>query len=123
MKRPILFLLLSLNAIATVAQEAPPTKEFKTKSIERLSTLIIDNYVFPEVGQACADHIQKKLKAGGFDSVTTIGSFTKVLTSELQSINHDKHMRVRANGLDGRPNRPRPEGTGGFKESKVFEGN
>ncbi|HWA36037.1 MAG TPA: hypothetical protein VG737_17975, partial [Cyclobacteriaceae bacterium] len=85
MKTPIAFLSFVLSAISVIAQEASLTKEFKTKSIERLSALIIDNYVFPEVGQATADHIQKELKEGRFDSVTTIGSFTKVLTSELQS--------------------------------------
>ncbi len=115
--------ILLLNAISGIAQDNPLTREFKMESIEKLSTLIVDNYVFAEVGQATADHIQNELKAGRFDSITSIRSFSKILTSSVQSVNHDKHMRVFPNGAGGRPNLPKPEGVGGFKESKILDGN
>lgn len=114
--------LFIVNAVR--AQENKLTNEFKSATIERISELVNDNYVFPDVAKATGEHLVKKLKEGRFSTDTTAMAFSKSLTEEVQSVNHDKHMRIRA-GKAG-PAVPREFGNlgeGGFKEVKILEGN
>lgn len=74
------------------------TKEQKEETINNLAKLLEDNYVFSDVGNDCAEHIKDKLKDGSFDNVSDKKELAEVLTNELQSISHDKHMRVRGPG-------------------------
>ncbi|MEL7222684.1 MAG: S41 family peptidase [Bacteroidota bacterium] len=94
-----LFLLITVlfsqwNVI--VAQNAI-NNDYKAQVIERLSQLMNDRYVFPEVAQQTATHLSKQLAAGHFDQFEDDESFAKALTESVQSINKDKHMRIRAN--------------------------
>jgi C-terminal processing protease CtpA/Prc len=107
-----------------IAQESKLTDEFKSAAIERINELVNDNYVFPDVAKATGEHLVKKLKEGRFSADTTVMAFSKSLTEEVQSVNHDKHMRVRAGKAS--PAVPREFGNlgeGGFKEVKILEGN
>lgn len=81
---------------AAMAQEAGPlTAEAKKAAVERIGALLIDNYVFENVAKQCAAHINKKLSDGAFNAVQDASQFAETLTKELQSVSHDKHMRVR----------------------------
>ncbi len=91
----ILFCFLFI-ASRLAAQEI--TKEQKEETINNLAKLLEDNYVFPDVGKDCAAHIKDKLNDGSFDSVSDKKELAEVLTTELQSISKDKHMRVRVPG-------------------------
>jgi hypothetical protein len=107
-----------------LAQESKLTDEFKSASINRINELVDDNYVFPEVAKATGEHLMKKLKEGRFDADSTAGAFSRSLTEEVQSVNHDKHMRIRAG--EAAPAIPRDfgdMGEGGFKEVKMLEDN
>ena len=87
------------------AQEAKPlTAEMKKAAVARIGSLLVDNYVFEDVAKQCAAHIDQKLADGAFDSFEDASAFAGALTKELQSISHDKHMRVR-------PSAPRPSGS------------
>jgi C-terminal processing protease CtpA/Prc len=68
--------------------------------------------------------LESKLKSGVFDTIQSAKSFAQVLTETVQSVNHDKHMRVRVNTNNepGRSNNTAPD-NGGFRESKIIEGN
>lgn len=68
----------------------------KKKIIDEASHLLIENYVFPDVAEQCATHIQSKHEMGSFRKAGNPREFGELLTRELQSISHDKHMRVRA---------------------------
>jgi hypothetical protein len=63
--------------------------------VDGLIKLLNENYVFPEVAvkmeKALRDHQDHK----DYDSVTGGASFADTLTSHLQEISHDKHLRVR----------------------------
>lgn len=90
-----LFLLLTLFCLEPLAAQDALTAEFKSSTIEQLSQLLNEHYVFPEVAEKTGAHLRKQLKAGAFDKITDMPSFADALTKEVQSVNHDKHMRVR----------------------------
>lgn len=64
-------------------------------TIERIDKLINEHYVYPEIAKKTGDHLKKKLAEGYFNNVETMEAFASSLTTEVQSINHDKHMRIR----------------------------
>src|ERR1700752_4823468 len=73
--------------------------------IDRLIRLLNEDYIFPETAAkmeaALRDHQQKK----DYDKLTSAKSFAEALTSHLQDISHDKHLRVQYS------NRPIPPET------------
>ena len=84
---------LFLSAAKT--QDAKPlTAEARKAAVERIGTLLTENYVFEDVAKQCAAHINKKLADGAFNSLKDVPQFAQALTNELQSVSHDKHMRV-----------------------------
>jgi hypothetical protein len=116
-------LLLLAGTISGCSQDTSLTQEFKSSTIARVVTLINANYVFENVGEKTGEHLQAKMKAGAFDDIKDIPSFARALTQEVQSINHDKHMRIRPNpGGDG-GRRKSDDGGGGFYESKMLDNN
>ena len=131
-----LFLVMATFYILK-AQETELTPEFKTQTIERLSQLMNENYVFPEVAQKTEVYLKEQLKAGHFAELSTMESFAEALTKAVQHINHDKHMRIRPmpkfEAKDNSPERMVEEqlrniersrrNTAGFVEVKKMEGN
>ncbi|MBK9096830.1 MAG: tetratricopeptide repeat protein [bacterium] len=91
----ILFILFS-SSIILQAQEI--TDEQKTEAVNNISQLLIDHYVFPDVGKNCGDHLKARLEEGIFDNISDKKEFSEMLTKELQSVSKDKHMRVRPEG-------------------------
>lgn len=81
-----------------VAGDAPKSvdAELRTETVQRLAKLLKAYYVFPETGTAMADLLRKNLADGVYDSVTDARALADRLTSELQGISHDKHLRIRA---------------------------
>ncbi|SDB50013.1 N-terminal domain of Peptidase_S41 [Flavobacteriaceae bacterium MAR_2010_188] len=73
------------------------SEDYKRSTIEKLSQLIDDQYVFPEVAKNTTAHLQKQFRDGEFDKYSTDEEFAAALTESVQSINHDKHMRIRTN--------------------------
>jgi hypothetical protein len=65
-------------------------KEFVNNASERL----IDRYVFKEIGEEIASYISGRFEEGVYDTITKAGNFSSFMTEEIQSISHDKHMRV-----------------------------
>ena len=90
----IAVLFFSLNI--SIAQESL-TKEYKEQAIERLSQLMNDFYVFPEVAKLTEEHLIAQLSEGHFDAFENDETFAAALTESVQAINKDKHMRIRKN--------------------------
>ena len=67
----------------------------KKEIVDKIGQLLIEKYVFPDVGKDCASHIKAMLEDGIFNKVSDKKEFADLLTEELQSISKDKHMRVR----------------------------
>lgn len=104
--------------------------------VERISELIIDNYVYPDIAKKSAANIKQQLEAGEYSNFDDAEAFAKKLTEDLQSINHDKHMRVRIRRPDrvvteredpevarARRDRISQENNYGFEKVERLEGN
>ena len=107
----ILVLLLLLSSVLHAqANSAPLTKEERIAFVENVSKLLNENYVFPKIAAQIEKHIKDRLASGAFENLTAANEFAEVMTRELQSISHDKHMRVNVRrGAAAAPNaRPNP---------------
>lgn len=79
----------NINTTGTIS------KEEKSKFIQKVSKLLNDNYVFPDIAAKIESHLKSKLTEAVFDSIMDKKEFADVMTKEVQSISHDKHMRIR----------------------------
>jgi tetratricopeptide (TPR) repeat protein len=126
------FQLTSLSAQSTVL-----TESYKEEAIIKLSQLMNDFYIFPEVAKSTEAHLLMQWKDGHFTSFEDDESFAAALTASVQEINKDKHMRIMVNRPYDAPvhsmlrkmeeridqiNRFR-EWNSGFNTVKVMEGN
>jgi len=128
-------LLFTVNIV--FAQENPFTKKYKEQAIHKLSELMNDFYVFPEVALKTEQYLMSQLKSGHFDQFENDEDFAAALTESVQSINKDKHMRIRKNrpfvAQENTPERLIEErlhqlnrsrkGNLGFNTVKIMEGN
>ncbi len=96
--RVLLIAVLAITSGIVSAQSSQPDslgEDERADVVERIGQMLNQRYVFPEIAQSCAEHLQAQLEAGEFDDLTDPGAFAKRLTESLQSVSHDKHMRVR----------------------------
>lgn len=136
---PLIFTLLLVSGITFLlpAQTESIDRAFREQTIKRLNELMIERYVFPEVAQKTADHLIRKQEEGYFDAFDKLDEFAEALTREVQSVNRDKHMRIRPvppyNAPDNSPERMIEEqldriassrrNSAGFREVKKLDGN
>ncbi|NOU18651.1 MAG: S41 family peptidase [Bacteroidales bacterium] len=88
----ILLCIIVLLPLSNCAQEELTSKD-KVDLIDKASKLLNDNYVFPDVASKIEKHLKSQLLKGVFNSITNQTEFAEKLTSEMQSISNDKHMR------------------------------
>lgn len=107
------------------------------KVIDSIGYLLVTNYIFPDVAKKMADHLQENYKKGVYNGTASGPSFANQLTSDLQSISKDKHLKVSFNPnmaaqmkkaqSGGGPSGPNLDGMRmnnfGFKELKLLPGN
>jgi hypothetical protein len=89
----------------SVADQQMSGREIVAKAM----TLLRANYVFPEVAEQAAIAVEGRLAAGEYDDLDEI-TLTELLTTHLQEVTQDKHLRVR---LGGGPMRHGPGGPDG----------
>lgn len=53
-----------------------------------------ENYVFPETAKKMEQALRRHQKRGEYDAVTDGEKFAGLLTTHLQEVSHDKHLRV-----------------------------
>ena len=63
--------------------------------VENIAGAFDKYYVFPEVARSIAEMLQASLAAGDYDALAAPEAFAERLTSDLQAVSHDKHIRVR----------------------------
>jgi hypothetical protein len=63
--------------------------------VETLLKQLNDEYIFPDTAKKMEADIRLRLKNGEYDNVTSAKAFAEKLTTDLQSVSHDKHLRVR----------------------------
>ena len=83
------------------AQQAPPPAgaqpldaSMRSAVIEGALTYLKNTYVFPEVAAKMEAAIRERQQRKEYDQVTRPGEFASLLTSHLQEVSRDKHLRV-----------------------------
>jgi Peptidase family S41/N-terminal domain of Peptidase_S41 in eukaryotic IRBP len=74
--------------------EQPLNQAEKSAVVEKAGELLTANYIFPDRAADAKAKIDAALAAGDYDSITASKAFAERLTSDLQSVTHDKHVRV-----------------------------
>jgi C-terminal processing protease CtpA/Prc len=114
--------LLCLHALASAQpgpQQQPPDltidaatrKQVIDSALKRLN----DAYVFPETAQAMEKAVRDRAARGEYDQITSARAFAEKLTSDLQAVSKDKHLRVRYS------NQPIPVRPAGPREPSAEE--
>lgn len=67
----------------------------RTAVIDAVLKHLNDEYVFPDTAKKMESDIRSRQKNGEYDSVASARAFAEKLTADLQSVSHDKHLRVR----------------------------
>lgn len=136
MKYPIIiFFALAIQPL--FSQEITLSSAYKKETIEKLTLLIQDFYIYPDVAKKTSEHLNKQYEAGYFDQCKDNEIFATVLTEAVQSVNKDKHMKIMTNALYIAPENTLEAKAAhrmgqinhyrnynhGFKELKMLEGN
>lgn len=67
----------------------------RTQVIDGILKRLNDSYVFPETAKKMEQSIRERASRKEYDQITSSQEFAKKLTSDLQAVSHDKHLRVR----------------------------
>ncbi|MCZ4318385.1 S41 family peptidase [Aequorivita viscosa] len=70
------------------------TDSEKINTIESIEKIINENYIFPEISEQIIILLNSKLKDGKYNAIKDPFEFAKILTTDVQSFNNDKHLRV-----------------------------
>jgi len=67
----------------------------RTQVIDGILKRLNDSYVFPETAKKMEQAIRDRVSKKEYDQITSAKAFATKLTSDLQEVSHDKHLRVR----------------------------
>ncbi|HEY3250967.1 MAG TPA: S41 family peptidase, partial [Ignavibacteria bacterium] len=130
-KTSLIFITLVLISVCLFAQNIKTndelTPQVKVQTINKISKILKENYVFPETAIKMENFIKLQLNNKAYDNINDPMQFAEILTADLQSISKDKHLRVRfspqdaENLLNQRKDGPDPEAEKKFIESMKKE--
>lgn len=103
----ILFITFMMAARITFAQQDGPINftfdsKVKQQTVKKITSLLDDNYIFPELAKKMGELIKQNLATGIYDSIDDPMKFAETLTADLQSVSKDKHIRVRFSPEDAK---------------------
>ncbi len=93
----------------------------RTKVIDGVLKRLNDSYVFPEVAKKMEQSIRERVNKKEYDQVTSAKEFAAKLTTDLQAISNDKHLRVRYSHRAIPERGPRREPTAEEREEEKRE--
>jgi retinol-binding protein 3 len=95
-------LILALTQLSGAARAQQPEQQdlaidaaTRTQVIDGILKRLNDSYVFPETARKMEQSIRERQSNKEYDQVTSAKEFATKLTSDLQAVSHDKHLRVR----------------------------
>ncbi|MFF2958978.1 S41 family peptidase [Streptomyces sp. NPDC057963] len=71
-----------------------PTTFRPAPVIDETARLLIEHYVFPETAEQLTDLLQRRLAEGAYD-VDSAEELGRLVTADLQSVNGDRHLRLK----------------------------
>ncbi len=75
-------------------EEIPLDAAARTRVIDGAIKMLTEFYVFPDVVKKMADDLRGREKRGAYDALADGYGFASTLTRDLQSVSHDRHLRV-----------------------------
>ena len=69
-------------------------QEEKVELVERISKVLGEKYVYPEIAEKMIAFVEGKMAAGEYGQARTGLEFAEALTSDLQEISQDRHLHV-----------------------------
>lgn len=118
--RKLLLLLLLIPAcsapvhlVGQTAQAPDKTIDAATRQqvIEGAIRALNESYVFPETARKMEAMLRERMQRKEYDNVTSASAFASLLTTQLQEVSHDKHLRVFLAGTDARVSGTAPDAT------------
>lgn len=91
---PLCLLLPCASPQDPSQDQAPLTDERREELVDSLAQLMIENYVFEEVGQQLGRHLREQLYVQGAYDDLQVEALCRALTRDLRSVNDDLHLRV-----------------------------
>ncbi len=76
----------------------------RAETVEAVCGVLEKQYVYPDVAKKMTEHVRTRLKSGAYNDYATENTLAAILSADLRSISHDKHLDVRSV-----PNPPPPE--------------
>lgn len=95
-----LTLILTFSGITVFAQQMGGQPDMtidpatRAQTIDAILTQLNDRYIFPDVAKKMENDVRMRLQNKEYDQITSAKEFSQKLTADLQSISHDKHLRV-----------------------------
>jgi hypothetical protein len=109
------------------AAAGPFDKAAKQATVAQIGAMLTDRYIFPDRAAQAKAKIDAALAAGDYDPIDDPRVFAQRLTEDLQSVTHDKHMRVTPTGgpapAAAAPPQAPPPTNGGFARVDILKGN
>jgi peptidase S41-like protein len=119
-----LLIVVAASCPAT-GQDTTLGRSEKDAVVQNIGDMLTVNYVFPDRAAVAKAKIASELAAGDYDDVVDPSIFAQRLTADLQSVTHDRHMRV-FTGDGQRPPadlQPPPPYNAGFARVDLLTGN
>ena len=121
----LVLLVLQLTAVAVAQGPEQPDltidAAMRTQVIDGVLKRLNDSYVFPETAKKMEQAIRERVNKKEYDQITSAKAFATKLTSDLQEISHDKHLRVRYSDRAIPERGPRREPTAAEREEQKRE--
>lgn len=96
----------------------------KIEIVGKAASLLVEGYVFPDRGEAAASKLKSALAAGAYAKVQTATDMAALLTRDLQSATHDRHLRVTFGEGPKNPDAPADKTSrGGVTHVYLLKGN
>lgn len=87
--------IVMMSAVVTLADEPPVVdRAMKATMVDSICLFLKENYVFEDQAAKISSHMRRQLKKGAYDAVSDPEDLASALTADLQSVNHDRHLRV-----------------------------
>jgi hypothetical protein len=102
------------------------TNKERANVVYSIAIHLQENYIFPEIADSMSTHIINNLRNGLYQSIFRPEDYADKLTQDLQSVSHDKHIRVPFNKTrkgSSSPGTSTESDNYGFKEAKILDGN
>src|SRR5688572_29534013 len=82
------------------AAKAPFVKAESEAVVFELATKLDEDFVFPDVGKRYAATLRASLAEGAYSSFSDAHAFAEAVTSDLQAVHKDRHLRLHPPGLN-----------------------